>query len=155
MKMSIGAPSPRGDNDAISLYISAEQPCFDALAKVKTLPPPLPAVEAAATSYEQSLREILPLIKQVNGYYKQSDYKDDKCAKGKAMHGPLIAAFTKFSAEDRLPLARFTRPHVGSGAPWVLPVAAGDRAGRSVVSGHLYAARAVNRRGRGDEAALA
>ena len=93
-------PSAKGD-PRINLYISAAQTCLEGLAKVKPLPPPLPALEATVTAYEQSVREIVPLIKQVNEYYKQGNYKDDKFAKGKAMHGPLVAAFAKFAAVNK------------------------------------------------------
>lgn len=93
-------PSLKG-KPSVNLYISADGACLDGLAKVKPLPPPLPAIEAAVTTYEQSIREIVPLIKQVNEYYKQGNYKDDKFAKGKAMHGPLVAAFAKFTAANK------------------------------------------------------
>jgi hypothetical protein len=91
---------PTKGTPSVNLYVSAQAQCFESLAKVKPLPPPLPALEPAVAAFELSVREILPLITQVNEYYKQGNYKDDKFAKGKALHAPLVAAFAKVVAAN-------------------------------------------------------
>lgn len=42
-----------------------------------------------------------PLLKEADDYYTQENYKDDKMAKGRAMHPKLIAAWDAFSAADK------------------------------------------------------
>ncbi len=42
-----------------------------------------------------------PLLKEADDYYTQEDYKDDKMAKGKALHPKLVAAWDAFAAADQ------------------------------------------------------
>jgi hypothetical protein len=41
------------------------------------------------------------LLKQADDYYQQENYKDDKMAKGKALHPQLVAAWDAFAAADK------------------------------------------------------
>lgn len=46
---------------------------------------------------------LLPLVAETKTYYDQKNYKDDAFAKGKELHGKLIAAFQAYdAAEDKL-----------------------------------------------------
>ena len=40
-------------------------------------------------------------MKEADDYYEQEDYKDDKMAKGKALHPRLVAAWTAFASADQ------------------------------------------------------
>jgi hypothetical protein len=45
--------------------------------------------------------KLEPLLKEADDYYSQEDYKDDKMAKGKALHPRLVAAWDAFAAADQ------------------------------------------------------
>jgi len=75
--------------------------CIKSLDKAQAMPPSLPEVQAAATAYKAALLELIPIASTAEKYYKQNDYKDDKLAKGKQMHAPLMAAFAKFETADK------------------------------------------------------
>ena len=74
------------ERNIYGLYDINADGCFPNLDRAKTMAPPLPDVEAAAAEYKKALEELDPLVKQANKYYDQDDYKDDKIAKGKALH---------------------------------------------------------------------
>lgn len=60
-------------------------------------------LESAGSAFMKSLVALEPLLKQANDYYDQGDYKDDKMAKGKALHPQLMAAWATFeTANDQL-----------------------------------------------------
>lgn len=58
-------------------------------------------LESAGDAYAKAVTELTPLLKEANDYYDQSNYKDDKMAKGKALHPKLMAAWAKFEAADK------------------------------------------------------
>ena len=59
------------------------------------------AIEAAATAYADAVSKLEPLLKETDDYYSQENYKDDKMAKGKALHPRLVAAWDKFATADK------------------------------------------------------
>ncbi len=58
-------------------------------------------LEAAASAYVDAVTTLEPLLKEADDYYTQQNYKDDKMAKGKAMHPRLVAAWDAFAAADQ------------------------------------------------------
>jgi len=95
------------ERNIYGLYDINADTCFPSLDKAKTMPPSLPDVESAAAEYRKALEELDPIVKQADKYYDQNDYKDDKMAKGKALHPQLLNAFAKFEQvskgfEDRV-----------------------------------------------------
>jgi hypothetical protein len=95
------------ERNIYGLYDINAGTCTPALDRAKTMQPPLPEVESAAAEYRKALDELDPIIKQADKYYDQKDYKDDKMAKGRAMHPQLMNAFAKFEQvskgfEDRV-----------------------------------------------------
>ena len=60
-----------------------------------------PTLEAAATAYAKAVAKLEPLLKEADDYYTQQDYKDDKMAKGKALHPLLVAAWNAFESADK------------------------------------------------------
>ena len=47
------------------------------------------------------MSKLGPLLKEADDYYTQENYKDDKMAKGKALHPRLVAAWDAFAAADK------------------------------------------------------
>jgi hypothetical protein len=45
--------------------------------------------------------KLEPLLKEADDYYSQEDYKDDRMAKGKALHPRLVAAWDAFASADK------------------------------------------------------
>jgi hypothetical protein len=47
-----------------------------------------------------AVSKLEPLLKEADDYYTQENYKDDRMAKGKALHPRLVAAWDAFAAAD-------------------------------------------------------
>lgn len=83
--------------------ISDPHDCGTTIEAANGKEPHEPALETAGTAYANSLIALAPLLKEADSYYEQQDYKDDKMAKGKAMHPKLLAAWSDFAkADDKL-----------------------------------------------------
>jgi len=74
--------------------------CKGAVEKANALEPRDGELEASAAAYVEAVVALEPLLKEADDYYEQEDYKDDKMAKGKALHPRLVAAWTAFAAAD-------------------------------------------------------
>jgi hypothetical protein len=74
--------------------------CTTGLAKAKTLPPSDSKLEAAGDDFAKTVTDLDALIEEVFQYYENKNYKDDKFAKGKAIHPRLVTAFQNFSKAD-------------------------------------------------------
>ena len=57
-------------------------------------------LEKAGAAYAAAVGALEPLLKEADDYYTQENYKDDKMAKGKAMHPKLMAAWASFATAD-------------------------------------------------------
>lgn len=79
---------------------NSAQECTAGLAKARSLPPAEPKLEAAGDEFAKSVTTLDALIDDVFIYYEQKNFKDDKFAKGKALHPQLMAAFSAFSKAD-------------------------------------------------------
>jgi hypothetical protein len=75
--------------------------CRKNVEKANAMEPHDAAIEAAATAYADAVSKLEPLLKEADDYYEQQNYKDDKMAKGKALHPRLVAAWDAFSDADR------------------------------------------------------
>jgi len=75
--------------------------CRKAVEKANALEPRDAALEAAASAYVEAVSKLEPLLKEADDYYKQEDYKDDKMAKGRALHPRLVAAWDAFASADK------------------------------------------------------
>ena len=75
--------------------------CRKNVEKANALEPHDAALEAAATAYAKAVAKLEPLLKEADDYYTQQDYKDDKMAKGKALHPRLVAAWDAFASADQ------------------------------------------------------
>ncbi len=75
--------------------------CKKNVEKANALEPHDAALEAAATAYAEAVSRLEPLLKEADDYYTQQDYKDDKMAKGRAIHPRLVAAWDAFASADQ------------------------------------------------------
>jgi hypothetical protein len=82
-----------------TIYDTAD--CSKNVEKANTLEPRDAALETAASAYAEAVTKLEPLLKEADDYYKQEDYKDDKMAKGRALHPRLLAAWDAFARADK------------------------------------------------------
>jgi len=75
--------------------------CKKNVEKANALEPHDAELEAAASAYADAVGKLEPLLQEAGDYYKQEDYKDDKMAKGRALHPRLIAAWDAFGSADQ------------------------------------------------------
>ncbi|WP_137043578.1 YiiG family protein [Pseudolabrys sp. FHR47] len=75
--------------------------CRRNVEKANALAPRDAELEAAAAAYADAVSKLEPLLKEADDYYDQENYKDDKMAKGKALHPRLVAAWDAFAAADK------------------------------------------------------
>lgn len=75
--------------------------CKKNVEKANALEPRDAELEAAASAYAEAVAKLEPLLKEADDYYTQQDYKDDKMAKGRALHPRLVAAWDAFAAADQ------------------------------------------------------
>jgi hypothetical protein len=75
--------------------------CRKKVDKANVLTPRDAEIEAAATAYADAASKLEPLLKEADDYYQQENYKDDKMAKGKALHPRLVAAWDEFENADK------------------------------------------------------
>jgi hypothetical protein len=75
--------------------------CKKNVEKANALEPRDAALEAAASAYAEAVGKLEPLLKETDDYYSQENYKDDRMAKGKALHPRLVAAWNEFASADK------------------------------------------------------
>ncbi len=75
--------------------------CKRNVEKANALEPRDTALEAAASAYVEAVMKLEPLLKEADDYYSQENYKDDRMAKGKALHPRLVAAWDAFAGADK------------------------------------------------------
>jgi hypothetical protein len=75
--------------------------CRKAVEKANGIEPRDAALEAAASAYVEAVGALEPLLKEADDYYSQEDYKDDRMAKGRALHPRLVAGWDAFANADK------------------------------------------------------
>ena len=76
--------------------------CRKNVEKANALEPRDAPLEAAASAYADAVSKLEPLLKEADDYYSQENYKDDRMAKGKALHPRLLAAWGAFENADKM-----------------------------------------------------
>lgn len=92
------------EHNVLGLYAlpnEAARKCTAGLAKAQSLPPRDPKLEAAGDEFAKTVTDLDTLIAEIFTYYESRSFKDDKFAKGKAMHPRLMSAFAAFSKADK------------------------------------------------------
>lgn len=99
----VGKNGPTGKEPVIygtyTIYDTAD--CQKKVEAANALEPRDAALEAAATAYVTAVTALGPLLKEADDYYTQENYKDDRMAKGKALHPRLVAAWDAFASADK------------------------------------------------------
>jgi hypothetical protein len=99
----VGRKGPTGRERIIygtyTIYNTAD--CKNNVEKANAMEPRDSAIEAAATAYVAAVTALEPLLKEADDYYSQENYKDDRMAKGKALHPRLVAAWNAFAMADQ------------------------------------------------------
>src|SRR5258708_18878739 len=75
--------------------------CKKNVEKANALEPRDAALEAAASAYVEAVSKLEPMLKEADDYYTQENYKDDRMAKGQALHPLLVAAWDAFASADK------------------------------------------------------
>jgi hypothetical protein len=99
----VGKNGPTGRERIIyGLYtIYDTSDCRRNVEKANALEPRDAELEDAASTYAEAVGKLEPLLKEADDYYSQQDYKDDRMAKGRALHPRLVAAWDVFAGADR------------------------------------------------------
>jgi hypothetical protein len=98
----VGKNGPTGKERIVygtySIYDTAD--CAANVTTANAIAPHDAELEASASVYVAAVSVLGPLLKDADDYYTQENYKDDKMAKGKALHPRLLAAWTAFESAD-------------------------------------------------------
>jgi hypothetical protein len=99
----VGKKGPTGKERIIygtyTIYDTSD--CRKNVEKANALEPRDAALEAAASAYVEAVAALEPLLKEADDYYSQENYKDDRMAKGRALHPRLVAAWDAFAGADK------------------------------------------------------
>ena len=99
----VGKHGPTGRERIIygtyTIYDTSD--CKKNVEKANALAPHDADLEAAASAYVEAVSGLEPLLKEADDYYSAENYKDDRMAKGKALHPRLVAAWDAFASADR------------------------------------------------------
>jgi hypothetical protein len=87
--------------------------CVKNVEKANGLEPHDAALEAAASAYAKAVAKLEPLLKEADDYYTQENYKDDKMAKGRALH-PFSSPHGTASRTPTRRCAAMSRPSTTS-----------------------------------------
>lgn len=99
----VGKQGPTGKERIIygtyTIYDTSD--CRKNVEKANALEPRDAELEAAASGFADAVSRLEPLLKEADDYYSQENYKDDRMAKGKALHPRLVAAWDAFAGADQ------------------------------------------------------
>ncbi len=99
----VGKKGPTGRERIIygtyTIYDTSD--CRKKVEKANAMEPRIGELETAASAYVEAVTQLEPLLKEADDYYTQEDYKDDRMAKGRAMHPRLVAAWDTFAIADK------------------------------------------------------
>ena len=82
-----------------TIYDTAD--CRKNVEKAAEMAPKNEELEKAGAAFAAAVGALEPMLKEADDYYSQQNYKDDKMAKGKAMHPKLMAAWAAFASADQ------------------------------------------------------
>jgi hypothetical protein len=75
--------------------------CKKKVEQANAMEPRDATLETSASNYAEAVGILEGLLKEADDYYTQENYKDDKMAKGRAMHPRLIASWDAFASADQ------------------------------------------------------
>ena len=83
------APPARSGSSTAAYTIYDTSDCKKNVEKANALEPHDADLETAASAYAEAVGKLEPLLKEADDYYSQENCKDDRMAKGKALHPRL------------------------------------------------------------------
>jgi Protein of unknown function (DUF3829) len=95
---------PKGterDVQITKLKDGATASCTVGAAKSKTMPPSDAKLEGAGQEFADAAAAVDKQVNDAFSYFDMKAFKDDKWAKGKALHPQLMQAFDRFSKADK------------------------------------------------------
>ena len=75
--------------------------CETAVNSASSMTPEMDELESAAKRYMAALTALEPLHRAAERYYKQEDFEDDSCKKGRKLHKKLMARWDELIEWDR------------------------------------------------------
>ncbi len=84
------------------LALGDPKPCKAGVEAAKAMKPSIPDLESAGAAYVAAIDTLVPLTKDLDGYFRAGNYKDDKLAHAIELHPKLMAAYTDFLKADGL-----------------------------------------------------
>jgi hypothetical protein len=90
------ARGPTGHESPIIIGTSGSLGALQELEQLLDAKPGSDVLDRLARRFAQTGLALIPLLDSARLYYDQQDYKDDGYAKGREMHGPLVAAYRNF-----------------------------------------------------------
>lgn len=87
----------------LTLTPGAASSCSTGAQKAKQMPPhdgQLAKLESVADDFSRAASDLDPLLNQLNQYFDNKDFRDDKWAKGKLLHPQVALAFERFAKAD-------------------------------------------------------
>jgi hypothetical protein len=87
--------------DLYRLPTGASTNCAAGISRAKAMPPPNAQLENAGSEFSSAASDVDHLIVEMDRYYENKDFRDDKWAKGKLNHPRLMASFNRFSTADK------------------------------------------------------
>lgn len=103
------ARGPTGHETPMIMGTSGTKGSLEELLHTLDTEPDSEPLDGIARRFAETGLVLIPLLERAKLYYDQQDYKDDNYAKGRAMHGPLVAAhhdFAQASADLRAEIRR-------------------------------------------------
>ena len=95
------AKGPTGKERNVYVNNLSADACLKRIDEAKAKQPSMPELETAAADYQTTLAALDKLSQTAHDYYDHKDFKDDKFAKGIAMHKPLMDALGAFEKADK------------------------------------------------------
>jgi hypothetical protein len=87
--------------DLYRLAPGATTNCSAGVSRAQMMPPPEAKLESAGREFSLAASDIDRLMNEMDTYYELKLFRDDRWAKGKAMHPRLMIAWDRFSRADK------------------------------------------------------
>jgi hypothetical protein len=101
---AIPRTGPKGTEHDVTLDrapAGAAAACAAGVQKSNALPPSDAKLEAAGTEFADAASDVDGLLAEMDAYLSAKSYKDDRWAKGKALHPRLMASWDRFVTADK------------------------------------------------------
>ncbi|MBN2717337.1 MAG: DUF3829 domain-containing protein, partial [Deltaproteobacteria bacterium] len=84
-----------------AVYPDLAPECEALITAADSMPPTHPDLRDAGKTYVKLLHKILPLMKQMTGYYAKKRFRDDDCLKGRIFHAQWLKLYEKLIVQEK------------------------------------------------------